>query len=183
MSDSIWSATLEQFRDRVASIEPVPAGVTAVAVSATLALALLSKVLQVTRKHREFAGDPELIGALLDAARETSRTLSQLADDDVAAFQEYLDCLRRKQPTGAAIRKTIEVPLNVARVAASGIALCEKASGHIHAVVAPDLGIAAGLLAGAVRSTLITVEANLQQLPETDPFRIDAAAEASRLSI
>ena len=106
MADSIWSATLEQFRDRVASIEPVPAGVTAVAVSATFALALLSKVLLVTRKHKDFTGDPKLIGALLDRAQETSQTLSQLADDDVAAFQEYLDCLRRKQPTGAALRKT-----------------------------------------------------------------------------
>jgi formiminotetrahydrofolate cyclodeaminase len=183
MSDSIWSATLQQFRDRVAGIEPVPAGVTTAAVSATLALALLSKVLQVTRKHKEFAGDPELIGALLDAVRNAARTLSQLADDDVAAFQEYLECLRRRQPTGEAIRKAIEVPLNVARVAASGIELCERARGHIHAVVAPDLGIAAGLLAGVVRSTLITVEANLQQLPEGDPFRIDAAAEAGRLAL
>jgi formiminotetrahydrofolate cyclodeaminase len=183
MPDSIWTATLEQFRDRVASIEPVPAGVTAVAVSATFALALLSKVLLVTRKHKDFAGNPELIGGLLERARETSQTLSQLADDDIAAFQEYLDCLRRKQPTGAAVRKTIDVPLKVARVAASGIELCEEARGHIHAVVAPDLGIAAGLLAGAVRSTLITVEANLQHLPESDPFRIDATTQAGRLAI
>jgi formiminotetrahydrofolate cyclodeaminase len=71
----------------------------------------------------------------------------------------------------------------VARVAASGIELCEEARGHIHAVVAPDLGIAAGLLAGAVRSTLITVEANLQHLPESDPFRIDATIQAGRLAI
>ncbi len=183
MSDSIWAATLATFRDRVASVEPVPAGVTAAAVSATLAFALLSKVLQVTRKHKDFDGDPGLVGTLLEDARNKSQTLSKLADDDVAAFQEYLDCLRRKQPTGAAIRKTIEVPLNVARVASDGITLCEKASGHVHAVVAPDLGIAAGLLAGAVRCTLLTVNANLQQLPETDPYRVEVATEARQLAI
>jgi formiminotetrahydrofolate cyclodeaminase len=190
MPDSIWSATLKQFRDRMAGLDPVPAGVTAAAVSATLALALLSKVLLVTAKRRDFTGDPELIGTLLQETRNISQTLCKLADDDVAAFEDYLHCLRRKQPseaavrkTIAALRKTIEVPLDVARTAASGIALCEKASAHVHKVVAPDLGIAAGLLAGAVRSTLITVGSNLQQLAEDDPYRIEAAREASRLTL
>ena len=38
MSDSIWTATLATFRDRVAGLEPVPAGVSAAAVSATFGL-------------------------------------------------------------------------------------------------------------------------------------------------
>jgi formiminotetrahydrofolate cyclodeaminase len=183
MPDSIWTNTLEEFRDRVASVDPVPAGVTAAAVTAALALALLSKVLEVTRKHKDFADDPELISALRDAAQNTSEKLSQLADDDVAAFQEYLDCLRSKQPAGSAIRRTIEVPLNVARTAAAGLTFCQQAAGHVHAVVAPDLGIASGLLAGVVRSTLLTIDSNLQQLPEDDPYRMEVSAEAGRLAI
>jgi len=161
MPTSIWTSTLEQFRDRVASRDPVPAGVTVAAVSATLALALLSKVLQVTRNRKDFAGDGDLLGALLEESQKTSEKLSRLADEDIAAFQEYLDCSRRKQPTDAALRKTIEVPLNVARTASFGITLCDQAAGHVHKVVAPDLGIASRLLAGAVRSTLITVKSNL----------------------
>jgi len=183
MPDSIWNTTLASFRDRMASLEPVPAGVTAAAVSAALALALLVKVLEVTRKHKDFTGDPELVRTLLDDARKTYGTLSQLADDDIAAFQQYLDCLRNKQPTGPAIRKAIEVPLNVARTASFGIRLCQQASGHVHAVVAPDLGIASGMLAGVVRSTLVTVESNLQKLPEGDAYRQEAAAETQRLAI
>jgi formiminotetrahydrofolate cyclodeaminase len=183
MADSVWTATLAQFRDRVASHEPLPAGVTSAAVSATFAVALLCKVLQVTMRHKDFRGDPDLVNGLLRDARDTSEKLSRLADDDVLAFQEYMDCARRKQPMDAAIRKTIEVPLNVARTAAEGITLCEKAVGHVHAVVAPDLGVAAGLLAGAVRSTLITVSSNLNQLPENDPYRMEASVEAGRLAI
>jgi formiminotetrahydrofolate cyclodeaminase len=183
MADSIWTATLAQFRDRVASHEPLPAGVTTAAVSATFALALLCKVLQVTMRHKDFRGDPDLVNALLKDARDMSARLSHLADDDVLAFQEYMDCVRRKQPMDAAIRKTIEVPLDVARAAAAGITLCEKAVGHVHSVVAPDLGIAAGLLAGALRSTLITVNSNVNQLPEHDPYRMEASVEAGRLAI
>ena len=182
MSDSIWSATLEQFRDRMASHEPVPAGVTAAAVSATLALALLSKVLQVTLRHKDFTGDRELVGALLDDTRNLFGILGHLADDDVAAFQDYLECLRNHQSTGSALRKTIDVPLNVARSASLGIALCETSAGHVHAVVAPDLGVASSLLEGAVRSTLVTLKSNLQQLPSGDPYRNEVTDEAARLA-
>jgi methenyltetrahydrofolate cyclohydrolase len=186
MSDSIWTDTLEQFRERMASIEPVPAGVTAAAVSGTLALALLSKVLLVTRNHKDFAGEQDLIAELLDDTRHTLETLSRLADDDVAAFREFMAASKHPDASADqrnAAMKAINVPLEVARTASFGIALCEKARGHIHAVVAPDLGIAAGLLAGTVRSTLVTVSSNLEHLPESDPFRIEAAKEASRLSI
>lgn len=182
MPDSIWTATLEQLRDRMASHEPVPAGVTAAAVSATLAVALLAKVLQVTLRHKEFKGDPKLIGALLEDARKTFMQLSGLADDDVAAFQEYLDCVRGKRPTGPALRKTIDVPLNVARSTSLGIALCEKSAGHVHAVVAPDLRIAVALLEGALRSVLVTLKSNLQQLPSGDPYRNEVAAEGLQLA-
>jgi formiminotetrahydrofolate cyclodeaminase len=180
MSDSIWSATLARFRDRVAGLEPVPAGVSAAAVSATLGYGLLTKVLEIASKRKEFAGDRELVAALLDDARAKSQILTQLADEDIAAFHQYLDCLREKKPMNPAIRKAVEVPLNVARAAEAGIQLCEQATGLVHAFVAPDLGTAAALLAAAVRSTLLTVEFNLQQLPEDDPYRVEVTAELKR---
>jgi formiminotetrahydrofolate cyclodeaminase len=108
--------------------------------------------------------------------------LSRLADDDVEAFQQYLDCVRSKQPTGSALRKTIKVPLDVARTACAGITLCEKSAGHVHQVVAPDLGIASALLAGAVRCALVTVNSNIGQLPADDPYRNEVTAEALLLA-
>jgi len=187
VSESIWNSTLEAFRDRVASHEPVPAGVAVAAVSSAFALALLSKVLQVTRNRKDFAGDADLINQLLADSLSAYQTLSRLADDDVAAFREFMAC--SKDPAAsddqrdAALRSSINVPLDVARTATFAIALCEKAKGHIHSVVAPDLGIAAGLLAGAVRATLLTVNSNLEHLPEHHPFRLEASAEAGRLAI
>ncbi len=182
MEGSIWTATLASFRDRVAGAEPVPAGVSAAAVSATLGLGLLTKVLEIASQRKDFAGDRELVGSLFNDARDQSQTLSRLADEDIAAFHQYLDCLRRKQPMGAAIRRAIEVPLNVARAAAAGLDLCDKATGLIHAFVAPDLGAAATLLRGAVRATLFSVNFNVQQLPSGDPYRNEVTAEALRLA-
>jgi formiminotetrahydrofolate cyclodeaminase len=182
MSDSIWTATLASFRDRVASAEPAPAGVSAAAVSATFGLGLLIKVLEIASKRKDFSGDRDLVVALLDEARTSSQTLSQLADEDIAAFNQYLECLRRKEPTDAAIRKAIEVPLSVARTAASGLDLCEKATGMVHAFIAPDLGTASILLRGAVRAALLSVNLNAQQLREGDPYRKEVTAEALRLA-
>jgi len=183
MPDSIWTATLASFRDRLASLEPAPAGVSAAAVSAIFGLGLLTKVLLVASRRKDFAGDRELVGTLLNDARNKSEILSRLADEDIQAFHQYLDCLRQKKPIDAAIRKAIDVPLQVARTAASAVGLCQAATGLIHAAVAPDLGTAAALLSAAVQSALLTVKSNLQQLPDGDPYRVEVTAELTRLSL
>ena len=182
MSDSIWTSSLAKFCDRVAGLEPVPAGVSAAAVSATLGMGLLTKVLEIAGKRKDFAGDRGALNNLLHEARNKSQVLSQLADQDIAAFREYLDCLRRQESTDAAIRKAVEIPLNVARAAASGIVLCEQAGEFVHAFIAPDLATASALLSAAVRSTLRTVEFNVEQLPDADSYRVAVTAEMRRMA-
>jgi formiminotetrahydrofolate cyclodeaminase len=181
MSDSIWTAPLATFCDRVASLDPVPAGVSAAAVSATLGLALLAKVLEIASKRKDFSGDRELTASLLHQARNQSQILVQLAEEDIVVYRRYLDALRRKESIDEARRKTIEIPLTIARTSASGIALCGHAAGLIHAALAPDLVTARALLAAAVESTLSTVDANLKQFPSSDPYGELAAAEAREL--
>src|SRR5258708_13226329 len=90
MADSLWKSTLEDFRRELATRESVPAGVSLAAVSASLGLSLLMKVLEITRKRRTFQGDPQKIEVLLDAARTESGNLAHLADEDVAADAEYM---------------------------------------------------------------------------------------------
>jgi formiminotetrahydrofolate cyclodeaminase len=60
----------------------------------------------------------------------------------------------------------METPLNGARSALSGLNLCVDASEIVHGAVAADLATAAILLEGAVRSMLLCVEVNLQELPD-----------------
>jgi formiminotetrahydrofolate cyclodeaminase len=181
MPDSIWTATLAAFRDRVAGPEPVPAGVSASAVSAALGLGLLTKVLEIASKRKDFAGDRQLVETLLHDARNRAQFLAHLADEDIAAFHQYLDCRRRKEPTDRAIRRAIEIPLDVARASAAGVALCRQAGPLVHAAVASDLRTAQALLTAAVHSTLIAVDSNLRQLAAGDPFGIEVTAEARRI--
>jgi formiminotetrahydrofolate cyclodeaminase len=168
MPDSIWDSTLAEFRERLSSVESVPAGVSTAAASAALALSLLGKVLRIASKRKDFAGDRELARSLMEQSREKSFALSELADRDMAAYRERS-------------RDMITVPLQIARHCAAGFALCEQAKPMVHRAVEPDLDAAGTLLSGALRATLFSLNANLEQLPAGDPFREEAAAESSAL--
>ena len=65
----VWESTLENFRSAAASGESVPAGVAVSAVSASLALGLLAKVLKVSGRRKDFAGDLAKLERLADSAR------------------------------------------------------------------------------------------------------------------
>jgi formiminotetrahydrofolate cyclodeaminase len=189
---SLWKTTLENFRDRVANAEPAPAGVSVSAVSARLGLGLVEKVLRIVSQRKDFSGDLGPVRQLGDAARTESARLARYADEDIAAFNEYMACRRLAKDTpqqreerecaiAAALRTTIEVPMNVARSAIACIDLCTGAAGFVHAFVAADLGAAAELLAGAVRATLLSVDFNLRQIPHDSQFYRDVIAERNEL--
>jgi len=174
VSDSIWESTLAGFGDQLASRDPVPAGVSLAAVSASLALSLLVKVLEITGRRRDFKGDPERLEELLTAARTESAKLARLAGEDIVAYADYM--ASRKSPAEPiALRRAIEVPLDAARAAAAGLKLCEEASAIAPSSVAPDVGTAELLLSAAIRGMLLSVKSNASRLGDTE-FQREIAA-------
>ena len=73
----IENETLAELRDKVGGTEPGPAGVSISAVTASLALALLAKVLDITGKRKDFSGDRERLASLIESARAESTCLTQ----------------------------------------------------------------------------------------------------------
>jgi glutamate formiminotransferase/formiminotetrahydrofolate cyclodeaminase len=192
MSSPVWESTLEQFRSAAESSEPIPAGVAVGATSASFALGLLAKVLKVTGRKKGFSGDLSRIEKLADSARAESKHMMQLAEDDMAAFNDYMISARlpqttdrereeRKRAVNASVRKAIETPLAAARAAASGISLCADGLDMVHPVVAADLGAAAALLSAALRVFLLCADSNIRQLaPDPSAYR-DALPGRSEL--
>src|SRR6185312_356850 len=166
MPDSVWTGTIEAFRARVGGTGPVPAGVSVSAVSASLALALLAKVLDITGKRKSFAGDRERLTALIDTARTESSTLTRLADEDVEAFDLYLEATRSgdAELTARAASLTIKVPMEGARSALRGLEVCVEATSLVPGLTAADLGMAAKLLDAAVRAMLLSVDFNVKKM-------------------
>jgi formiminotetrahydrofolate cyclodeaminase len=110
-------------------------------------MSLLIKTLAITD-----GGNHEL----LEAARSESAHLRGAADDDIGAVMEYM-----RAGDAAAMLAAIEAPMRAARSAVAGLELCAKASGVVKPPLAPDLGAAQALLAGALQAILICIEANL----------------------
>ena len=191
MSASLWRLSLEEFRERVASADPTVAAVSVSSVSAASALDLVVMVLEVMGKRKDFRGDRQRLEELADAAREESDRLARYAGEDPAAYAAYLRCLRMPKNTEAqrrergraitqALRRATDVPLAAARTAVAGLNICAEAGGMAHGAVATDLGGAAMLLAGAARAMLLSVDANLEALGESE-YRDQVAAEREEL--
>ena len=117
-----------------------------------------------------------------DLVQQESTRLAEIADKDIRAFEDYMDCVRSKQPRDEAMREAIRVPMDAARSALHGIELCREATALFsNGLTAADLGAAASLLRGAAEAMLLSVEANLAYLPPGDPFRAGTTAEISAL--
>jgi methenyltetrahydrofolate cyclohydrolase len=166
--------TLEQLRRAVAERHPMPAGVAVAAVSGSLALGLLAKVLAVSRR-KALSGDAARLESLAAAAAAASGRMLQLADDDVAAFDAYLAANRlpsatehereeRRRAVESALARAIEVPLAAAQEAAAGLQLCSDVATLAPRELIADLGVTTALLEGARRGCLLCADSNVQQL-------------------
>jgi formiminotetrahydrofolate cyclodeaminase len=176
ISLSIWTTTLAEFRDKASGTDPVPASVAISAVTASLALALLAKVLAIAGKKKD-------LGALLDLARAESARLALFADEDIQAFNEYMECRRRGKDLTAAIRKAIEVPMGAARSAVGGLELCVSAAGVVQGLTLADVGGAAALLSAAVRAMLLSVDFNVRAMRPGEKLSDAIAAERRELEL
>jgi formiminotetrahydrofolate cyclodeaminase len=191
MAASLWRFTLAEFREQVASSDPTVAAVSVSAVSAACALDLVVMVLAIIGGRKGFSGDRQRLESLADAAREESDRLARYADEDSVAYAGYLRCVRMPKGTEAerrertramakALRRATDVPLAAARTAVAGLNICAEAAGMAHGAVATDLGGAAMLLAGATRAMLLSVDANLEALGESE-YRDQIVAERDEL--
>lgn len=192
MKSSVWGSTLKEFQDQVASRQPVPASACVSAVSATLALNLLVKVLEITANKKGFDGNPERRAEIFEAAKAVSVSLARYADEDVAAFSAYLKSARlpksgeeerdrRTRAMAAALEQTIQVPLQAARSAAAGIKLCAGAIPLIPISLIADLGAAAALLAGSARGLILSAEFNVRQMATDQDAYNQVAAQLQEL--
>ena len=182
MKSTVSHLTIEALREHIAGARnPIVAGVAVSAVSAGLGLGLLALTLEVSSRRKSFTGDRGRLARLLKAANQESARLVRYADQDVSAYQNYRDSLKRKRGIEDALRRIIETPLEAAGSAARGLDLCAEAVSLVPLSVASDLGAAEALLAGAVRAILLTLDVNLLQLPAKSELRREARRQVKRI--
>ncbi|MFY9822854.1 MAG: cyclodeaminase/cyclohydrolase family protein [Thermoanaerobaculia bacterium] len=175
-SDSLWSWTLADFRDRTAAGSPTPGGGAVAAVCASLGVGLVVMGLEVTL--RGASPDPVvLLTSLLRTGRELLERQSAYADRDMVVFGEYMRA--RSLPQGSEAEKAArrerlqralvgatEVPLAAGHDIAAAIELSRQVVEICKPQVFGDVAAGADLLAGSLTAVLRSVDANLRGLVE-----------------
>jgi glutamate formiminotransferase/formiminotetrahydrofolate cyclodeaminase len=186
--EKLLGLSVRQFVQEVGSRSPAPGGGSVAALVAALGAALGAMVGWLTYGKRKFEDKDALMRRLIPPLHEGMEGLLPLVDDDTRAFDAYRMALglpkgtaeeaaERRRVVQEALKRTVEVPLQVMRLAdATWDALAEMAV-HSNPASRSDLEVGARALElgvwGAHRNVLI----NLGDV-EDELFRRRAAAEA-----
>ncbi len=176
ISDSLWSWTLAELRDRTAAGSPTPGGGAVAAVCATLGVGLIVLGLEVTLRGAE-PGKVDLLSSLLRSGRELLDRQSAYADRDLAVFDEYMrartlpqgseaEKSARRERLQRALASATEVPLAAGHDIAAAIELSRQVVEICKPHVFGDVAAGADLLAGSLTAVLRSVDANLRGLAE-----------------
>lgn len=171
VGEQLWDMTLAQFREACAE-RALPGCGAVAAVVADFGLALVIKALRVSEEREPHAAR----GELLRSAQALLGRPGAFADDDVAAFQDYLNAEGREAQQSAA-RQACAVPLDTAHACSQALAIAEAAWPEVVESVRCDVKAGALLIYAAIESVLLNVEADLSGLD--DPSARAGLAEMS----
>lgn len=168
---------IQAWLERMAT-EPLPAGISAAALAASMGAALVSKVARISGEARRLA--PGLAQPLADLATEAQarcQELSRLAAEDEVAYRQVMaardlpfDSSQWHRAWLAATRS----PLATAEACHALLAGLDSLEGAIRDRVAVDLEIGRRLLEAGLEAGLRVTEENLQTWgagPEAAPLR------------
>ncbi|MBN1870316.1 MAG: cyclodeaminase/cyclohydrolase family protein [Candidatus Omnitrophica bacterium] len=155
------NCTLDEYLDVLSKRTPVPGGGSAAAMTAAMAVALVSMVANYSKSRDSNIRSQKKIGAILKQSAQIRRRLLELVDLDA---QAYLGVVKTRQsPTKTkkkALRKAAEVPLEVCRLCYRAIQLTPYLVEKGNPRLISDIEVAAELLLAAFHSARVNVGAN-----------------------
>lgn len=177
-----------RFLDALASAEPTPGGGSAAAMAGAIAAGLASMVCQLTRGQRRFSGVEADIERILGASEDLRAGLTELAEEDMAAYGRFAEAQhlpratedQRRERTAKmqeALRECTLVPLRIASSCRELLWLCPELVEKGNPAAVTDAGVAALLAEAALRGAALQVLVNLAWL------RDDSFIRAQRQSL
>ena len=189
--ERLLSLSLRAFVEELGSRSPAPGGGSAAAVIAAMGAALGAMVGFLTYGKRKFEAQDPVMRRLLPPLHAAMKGLLPLVDADTRAFDAYMAALglpkataeetaERRRAVQEGLRRAVEVPLQVMRVADAAWEAMAEMAVHGNPASRSDLEVGARALElgiwGAHRNVLV----NLGEV-EDELFRRRAAAEAEAL--
>jgi formiminotetrahydrofolate cyclodeaminase len=182
--------TIGAFLERLSSDESVPGGGSAAAVAGSLAAALVSMVARLSRRQK-LAEHSQLHDFAEGEGRRLAAWLTELADDDAAAYAAYAAALKLPRATLEesearamaklhAARVASEVPLATVEACLQVMKAAEALAGRCNLNASSDLTVASLLAEAAAESAAANVRVNLPALGD-DPWVGEVEASLDEL--
>lgn len=171
--------TVQAFLDELASARATPGGGSASALAAAMGAAMVSMACNLTIGREKFKEVEAELQAVLAQAEHLRRELTAAVDEDTAAYDAVsaayklpkstdAEVVARTAAIQAALRGATDVPLKVARAAATLLPLTEIAQRKANPNVASDARVAEMLARAGRDGAIANVEINLGSLHDTD---------------
>jgi formiminotetrahydrofolate cyclodeaminase len=179
------------FLDELASNAPAPGGGSVAALSGALGAALVSMVCNLTVGKKAYADVQDDIQDLLAQSEALRKELTDLLEDDVAAYTGYSKAAKMPRSTDeekaqrakvmqAALKTATDVPLRIAEAAVKVMDLCMPAAEKGNKWAVSDAGVAVLMAEAALRSAALNVLINLGSLRDEE-FVADRRAKLDGL--
>ncbi len=167
------------FLDELASNAPAPGGGSVAALGGALGAALVSMVCNLTLGKRGYDEVQDDIKDLLAESEALRMDLTNLLEDDVAAYSGYSKAAKmpratedekaeRTEAMQAALQVATDVPLRICEAAAKVMDLCMPAGEKGNKWAVSDAGVAVLMAEAAVRSAALNVLINLGSLKDEE---------------
>lgn len=159
--------SLKRYLDDLAAKLPAPGGGSAAALSAALAAALISMVVNFTLGKHKYAKHEEELKEILETSEKLRAEFLNLVDLDVVAYKSKN------------IRDALDVPFMVARLCFEASKLCLPliTKGNVNLI--SDVAVAAIMLESAFAAANFNVEINLKSLGD-EKFAREVRKELAR---
>ena len=168
---------VSNFLEELASNAPTPGGGSVAALAGALGAALVSMVANLTigkKKYEEVEGD---IKRILSSSEKLRYELSQLIEEDVKVFNNFMATYKLPQETeeekrikAETIQKSLieaaRVPLQVAYKCLDILNLAREIAEKGNVNVVSDAGVAALMAEAALESAILNVKINLRMIKD-----------------
>lgn len=174
---SLWQRSAQDLLQAAASGAPTPGGGATAALTGAFGTALLEMALHITLKKG--GEDTEALRPVLQTLGQLREQLQMLADEDVQAFQAYVQAARlpentaekrreREEALASAGHASMQTPRRLAETLVRALDEAPALVPQVHLEVASDVGAGAAILEGALHAALLTVTINLPHVPQAE---------------
>lgn len=169
--------SLGDFAKETASESPAPGGGSVAAYSATMGVALATMVANLSAHKRGWDDRWEEFSAIAERGMGLQHQLALLVDADTAAFNAIMEAYgmpkasdaqqhARHAAIQAATKNAIEIPMQVARLAADAMSVAEEMAQTGNPNSITDAGVGAMAIRTGVKGAILNARVNLQDLDD-----------------